>query len=186
MLCRCISQNRTSYSKLLWQAHRTFLSNSIITTATAASVNSLYPWTILRSMSSSTERPRRRRHGGSSLSDQKVTGITANSSFLDFILRAKEYLDLMEKALRPMKDHNAIFELERSDTELKLKLADGEYTLTIHEGTEQMILYSPISGQYFYSFNPQDERWHSQNDDHILEGMLVRDLIKHCNGVPKL
>jgi frataxin-like iron-binding protein CyaY len=179
----------------------TMLTKSTSTIATAhRNSPTMHRMITARSMNSSSLVRRRRRSGSSGTNTEnnttsetiqntyhpKHTTSSDSTTFSEFIFRANKCLDTLEDALRPMKVHNLVFEITRTANFLKLLLVDGEYSLTIDEEEQLIVLYSPISGQYLYYFNFNDQRWQSQDDEHILEGMLVRDLIKHCNGVPNL
>ena len=45
-------------------------------------------------------------------------------------------------------------------------------------------LTSPVSGGYTYVLGADSNKFVGEEDGHSLEGMLVRDLIRQCNGVP--
>jgi hypothetical protein len=89
----------------------------------------------------------------------------------------------------------------------------GQYTIQSDETMQIVMLLSPISGQrvYRYSKNsnisnggdqeqpqkheldesvvvadPDPNRWMCTDDGHVLEGLLVRDLIRQIQGVPNL
>jgi hypothetical protein len=85
----------------------------------------------------------------------------------------------------------------------------GQYTIQADETLQIVILLSPISGQRVYRYNntssssnqqqgetttPQladatahdPNRWMCTDDGHVLEGLLVRDLIRQIQGVPNL
>lgn len=84
----------------------------------------------------------------------------------------------------------------------------GTYSLTIHtndeyyddassenksdsSGTTQggggggfITFQSPLSGTYTYIYNVTTREWVGEEDGHSLLGMLTRDWIRQCNGVP--
>lgn len=70
----------------------------------------------------------------------------------------------------------------------------GQYTIQADEAMQIIILLSPISGQRVYRYDnhesesrPDDpNRWMCTDDGHVLEGLLVRDLIRQIQGVPNL
>ncbi len=45
-------------------------------------------------------------------------------------------------------------------------------------------LQSPLSGTYTYIYNVTKQEWVGEEDGHSLLGMLTRDWIRQCNGVP--
>jgi frataxin-like iron-binding protein CyaY len=73
----------------------------------------------------------------------------------------------------------------------------GTYFLTIipdaHDdgvgnasGGGVVTLLSPLSGSFMYAYNPSTKEWVGSEDGHSLLGMLTRDWIRQCNGVPDL
>ena len=106
---------------------------------------------------------------------------------LDFAIAAQDLLEKIEKALEPMKKHNDTFIVHRDYNKLTLKIGFGEdeYTLEINEDSSTVTMQSPLSGRFSYVLCSSTKNWVDEEDGHILEGMLVRDLIKQCNGVPQ-
>jgi hypothetical protein len=62
----------------------------------------------------------------------------------------------------------------------------GQYTFIIDYEYNTIIFQSPISGQLLYSYNVRTGNWMNVNDQHNLEGIFVRDIIRQIQGVPKL
>jgi frataxin-like iron-binding protein CyaY len=106
---------------------------------------------------------------------------------LEFAIAAQDLLEKIEKALEPMKKHNDIFVVHRDYNKLTLKIGfgDDEYTLEINEDSSTVTMQTPVSGRFSYVLCSSTKNWVDEEDGHILEGMLVRDLIKQCNGVPQ-
>ena|ERR1719276_156407 len=131
----------------------------------------------------STTSRNRRRHRGESSSDNvsKIPNV--------FLPAAIDLLGRIQKALEPMKEHNDVFRLERSSNDigplltLELKPGEGTYLCQVDEAACTVILTSPMSGTYTYVLLPPD-KFVGMGDGHSLEGMIVRDLIRHCNGLP--
>lgn len=71
---------------------------------------------------------------------------------------------------------------------LTLQLAPhiGTYEVSVEAGQQRLILFSPVSGVYKYEWNGVKEAWVSETDQHFLVELLVRELLKYCQGVPKL
>lgn len=80
-------------------------------------------------------------------------------------------------------DTNPLF-----SNELKIHLnpADGVYSIAVDEESMTIFFTSPISGGHAYILSVETGEWVGTEDGHSLEGLLVRDLIRQCNGVPKL
>jgi len=65
----------------------------------------------------------------------------------------------------------------------------GTYLLTIQPDNDAdsggtVTLRSPLSGSFTYVYNPSSGEWVGEDDGHSLLGMLTRDWIRQCRGVP--
>ena len=108
---------------------------------------------------------------------------------------AKESAKLMDKifnALDPLKYSNDNFILTRGHEEdvgnfilLDLGPVHGQYNLQVDLEQKIVMMQSPISGQLLYILSASTGDWCGDVDGHRLEGLLVRDLIRQINGVPK-
>ena len=47
-----------------------------------------------------------------------------------------------------------------------------------------VVLQSPLSGSFTYIFDASSREWVGSEDGHSLLGMLTRDWIRQCRGVP--
>jgi len=108
------------------------------------------------------------------------------------------FLHKVQDAVEPMKQYNSVFTVTRTpahtitDTgargeslHIQLKPDQGSYTLQADQDTCTLSLTSPLSGSYTYVLCSQTGNFVGMDDSHILEGMLVRDLIRTCHGLPK-
>ena len=113
-----------------------------------------------------------------------VTEILHSNSMSD---RKFVFLQKAERALHPMKSCNEVFELTSSSEKLSLKLspAEGNYAMQVDEINFEILLQTPISGRFSYVLCAEKGEWVGSEDGHSLEGLLVRDLIRQCNGYPK-
>lgn len=97
----------------------------------------------------------------------------------------------MEEAIEPMKAHNDVFKVTRSSTEsgenltITLKPGEGQYIFQVDVEMKTLTLNSPMSGTYTYVLCRYTDDFVGMNDGHLCEGMLVRDLIRHCYGLPR-
>ena len=157
---------------------------------------------------SSRTRPSRRRRGGAANPQPKDNG--AQMSYEDrssvnkptdtiqdpavFQYNANAFLDRVEIALEPMKKHNDVFKIIRSDSKegmemetlkIALKPGEGQYLFTIDEDMRTITMVSPMSGSYNYVLCAYTGQFVGMEDGHLCEGMSVRDLIRHCNGLPQ-
>ena len=69
---------------------------------------------------------------------------------------------------------------------LQLAPAVGTYEISVESAQQRLLLFSPVSGVFKYEWNGSKEAWVSENDQHFLVELLVRELLKYCQGVPKL
>ena len=156
-----------------------------------------------RSFSSRSKVRRRKRSGNAQLSSQggdaksdeersssnkPSATITDSEKFLE---SANAFLHRAEIALEPMKSHNEVFNLIRSSNEegdnltVALKPGEGKYVFQVHEDMCTLSLNSPMSGSYTYVLCAYTGQFVGMEDGHSCEGMLVRDLIRHCYGLPQ-
>ena len=104
---------------------------------------------------------------------------------------ANDLLSKVEKAVSPMKEKNDVFIVTRSVSELggdmlTIDLAPGEgsYRIEIMEDEHLFQYTSPISGKVLYVLSSTTGEWVGIEDGHLFEGILVRDLIRQCRGLP--
>ena len=101
-------------------------------------------------------------------------------------------LDKIEKAVAPMKEQNDVFVVTRAQEELgdtlRIDLAPKEGFYKIEASEEECLFQytSPISGIVLYVKSATTGDWVGIEDGHVFEGLLVRDLIRQCRGLPKL
>ena len=153
----------------------------------------------------SRNNPRIRRRRNNNITDDNVATTKENSdSTLNIesnpnMVRNKElfldasnaFLTKAAAALEPMKAHNDIFNIQRSMNDqgevlkIILKPSEGQYVLQVDNDFFSLTLMSPISGNYTYVLCKQTHEFIDMEDNHSLVGMLVRDLIRHCNGLPQ-
>jgi frataxin-like iron-binding protein CyaY len=111
-----------------------------------------------------------------------------------FRQEADKLLVKIESALRPMEEYNDVFNItltprnHYSSGSLTLELApeDGMYSLEVEDEGMRIIFQSATSGRYNYVLSASTGEWVDEKDGHSFVGMLVRDLIRQCNGLPDL
>ena len=120
---------------------------------------------------------------------------------------ANDLLDKVESSLRKLMDCNDGLEIKRhppsstGDTDdsesfrqhqgqLSIIVPSiggpydgGTYLLTIHSD-ENSISLQCLSGNFTYIYNAGTGEWVGQEDGHSLLGILTRDWIRQCHGVP--
>jgi len=124
----------------------------------------------------------------SSRSPQSIT-----SDPQEFSNRANELLERVYTAVLPMKKFNDVFDIhlppkdDTVDRQLTIHLDPrfGSFYLSIDHDNMTVQLTSPISGYLEYTPSVNGGEWVNTEDSHDLIGIIVRDLIRSCNGLPK-
>jgi frataxin-like iron-binding protein CyaY len=100
--------------------------------------------------------------------------------------KATEALVSIEKALSPLTPLNDVFEINRvSDDELSVDTGKkGKYIFRVDHENTQLFVASPMSGNFNYSYDPASGYWLGTNDNHDMRGLVTRDLLRHCTGLP--
>ncbi len=144
--------------------------------------------TAVESSSSSTTESTKNNNDNTS-TNSNVTMVKNKDKFLQ---EATAFLTRAVQALEPMKQYNDVFIITRSYNDgqgekLTIGLAPGEgqYVLQVDNDLLTISLLSPMSGNYTYVLCALTNEFVGMEDNHKLEGMIVRDLIRHCNGLPK-
>ena len=118
---------------------------------------------------------------------------TAVQDLKVFQQEADKLLLKLEQALRPMEKHNDVFVITHTPRNhymngsltLELKPEDGMYQIEVNDEARRIHMTSALSGQFNYKYASTGE-WEDELDRHSMVGMLVRDLIRQCNGLPDL
>ena len=147
--------------------------------------------------------PIRRRKGGApptSLfhdpNEEESSSKSPNSITSDrkeYSRRANDLLERVCTAALPMKKFNDVFEVQSQpedteDRELSMHLDPkfGFFHLRVDNDNVTAQITTPTSGyvEYVPSASKNGE-WVNTDDSHDLIGMVVRDLIRNSNGLPK-
>lgn len=141
-------------------------------------------------------RKRRRRRGdpgGVPEEDEKAGPTTREEhepleNYLEFEEKALECLDKFTMAVEPMIAINDPFVVTRTSNKLQITLDKslGSYEVETEPDERLLIFRSPVSGAHSYFYSTKTHAWLDVNDLHSLEGLFVRDLIRHCKGVPRI
>lgn len=139
--------------------------------------------------------PRRRKRGTSTAAadgegNRQTNAPNAVTDLLPFVLASQTFLDKIEFSLMAMAEVNRdnMFVIQRSPSKLTLTLAPehGIYTFEILEEQRLIRFVSPLSGGFSYVCDSDTGEWGGAEDGHRPEGILVRDLVRQVNGLPKL
>ncbi|EGZ11936.1 hypothetical protein PHYSODRAFT_286902 [Phytophthora sojae] len=80
---------------------------------------------------------------------------------------------------------NEEFQLERdNNAELVIRSNDKEFVIKVLSPKQQIEFTSPVSGLRTYQWNGMTKRWEDETDSHDIEGLLTRDLMRFCAGIP--
>jgi hypothetical protein len=120
----------------------------------------------------------------------------------DYKQACSVFLDRLLKALEPMKAHNHeddfhIHVIDKSphastnaaisdhwELSITMRPGDGKYTISTDPDHLSILMSTPFSGSHNYVLCRDTREWRGDEDGHSLEGLLVRDLIRQCNGYP--
>lgn len=103
----------------------------------------------------------------------------------DFAEEAQRMFRSIETAVNPLKSQNANFNVSYGDDgEMIIVTHRGRHILTVDGNRQLLVFQSYFSGFHKYAFFPEERTWLSIHDGHDLRGLLTRDLMRHCIGVP--
>jgi hypothetical protein len=143
--------------------------------------------------------PRRRRREGES-SEESIQSVSRGKHGPQHVVRdskvfaiaVEQFLERVKDAVEPMKQYNSVFQVipkpfgeSGPGLQIVLKPEQGTYILSSDEDMCTLSMISPLSGSFTYVLCSQTGNFVGMEDGHILEGMLVRDLIRQCHGLPK-
>jgi hypothetical protein len=129
--------------------------------------------------------------GSGVLVEEDASSSTAVQDPETFASAANLFLNRVQDALEPMKAYNEVFQVVRSRNQegenltIRLKPSEGQYVFQVHDDMTRLTMISPMSGSFTYVLCSRTGQFVGMDDGHICEGMLVRDLIRHCNGLPQ-
>lgn len=58
----------------------------------------------------------------------------------------------------------------------------GDYVFKTNKAEQLIQLTSPKSGVWNYAYDPDNDRWVCSKDGHLVDELLLREILKHCNG----
>ena len=146
--------------------------------------------------STKRRRPRTNRRGRDNNLNDGSSESPLKHDPIDDVMVFKEastaLLTKIENAVLPMVHVNDVFVVRRLRGELgeiltiDLSPKEGSYRLEVMESECLFQFTSPISGKVLYVLSAETGEWVGLEDGHLFEGLLVRDLIRQCRGLPKL
>lgn len=106
----------------------------------------------------------------------------------DFKKFCERELTVIEKALSPLLKSNPGYEISRpAPGQLKVFVGDsrGMYSFTADHPLGCLAVISPVSGIHKYGYDQEQDAWVSLDDRHDLRGIITRDFLRHCIGLPQ-
>ncbi|GBG25447.1 Hypothetical Protein FCC1311_016652 [Hondaea fermentalgiana] len=129
--------------------------------------------------------------GGKSLASASMTEkkVADRSAVLgeDFRAGAKDALEKVRRGFSELQADNPSLQLNSpSDWEIEVHLAntDNRFLVQIDFDKNELIFVSPESGGRTYFLDAESGRWRDRTDGHGFDGLLTRDVMRHCYGVP--
>ena len=124
---------------------------------------------------------------------------TSGAAPVDFSAKSEDVLNLICKALQPIVEHNPGYEIfrETSDTEeggsvtaevsLDCTVRNkGVYVFKIDFQAKCMVVQTPVTGLYTYTYDGETDQWLSTLDGHDFRGLVTRDILRQQTlGIPK-
>ena len=111
-------------------------------------------------------------------------GVTGEGVY-DFNAKAAEVLASIDKAMQPLVSLNEGFKVVKLNNELTVEtVPKGKYTFKIDHERSTLFVASPMSGNFNYRYDAATGRWLGNQDDHDMRGLVTRDIIRHCTGLP--
>ncbi|KAG1694550.1 hypothetical protein DVH05_021056 [Phytophthora capsici] len=103
-----------------------------------------------------------------------------------FTALSTDFLDRVQAAVEPLHPPvNEEFQLQRDgNSELAIRTNAKEFVIKVLPSKQQIEFSSPISGLRTYQWNVMTKRWEDETDSHDIEGLLTRDLMRFCAGIP--
>jgi hypothetical protein len=102
-----------------------------------------------------------------------------------FTEKSIEVLQLIESALLPLADLNPVFDISVTPAQIVVNTEKGMYKFMIDYDEEILRVGSPMSGNYQYYYDLQQKLWLGTSDGHDMRGLVTRDLLRHCTGLPQ-
>lgn len=151
------------------------------------------------------ERRRRRRRGGGGGDTHAEAANDNNDEFkehsavtdpVEFLETGRATLLKIQAAVEPMKAVNDPFKVTLIDSQdhdnlenkltIEVEAKWGSYVIELEHEEKLLMLRSPVSGGHTYFYSKKTHEWIDTVDHHSFEGIFVRDLIRHCRGLPDL
>ena len=90
-------------------------------------------------------------------------------------------------AIEPILPLNPGYEINRiASDHLEVRCGDngGTYVFRVDHSLYAIGIISPVSGINKYMLHPDEGLWLGASDGHDMRGLIIRDFMRHCLGLP--
>jgi hypothetical protein len=106
-----------------------------------------------------------------------------------FYTESRALLERVEAIVKPLQEKNNLaieHGVDHLGPFIKIVCGPeiGTYYLYVVE-EQASVGFGCLSGSFFYQISSRTGEWVCDDDGHSFEGMLMRDLLRHCVGLPK-
>jgi len=109
----------------------------------------------------------------------------------------QQFFGRIQNGVKPLQEFPA--EIQTIETEvqcssdvprmtIKISRPPETYEVTMEAHLKEGLLHvdSPITGLQKYQYNSSSKEWEHEVDGHVLSGILTRDLMRWCSGIPEI
>ena len=104
-----------------------------------------------------------------------------------FLAEAEDMLSDISDAIEPILSLNPGYKINRiASDHLEVICGDGggTYVFRVDHSMQVIGCISPVSGVNKYLLDPEEGLWLGVSDGHDLRGLIIRDFMRHCIGLP--
>ena len=104
-----------------------------------------------------------------------------------FLAEAEDMLSDISDAIEVILPQNPGYEINRiAPDNLEVRCGDngGTYVFRVDHEQQCLGVVSPVSGVNKYTLHPDEGLWLGVNDSHDMRGLIIRDFMRHCIGLP--
>ncbi len=91
-----------------------------------------------------------------------------------------------QEAFKKLRQDNQVIEnvsLSGYNNALSVGISEvGTYKIWADVPSSLLYLFSPHSGTYSYYYNKDQDQWSNTKDDHFMEDLMTRELLRFCKG----
>ncbi len=104
----------------------------------------------------------------------------------EFELVAWKKLLKYETAFKSLQAQDPLIEhvgISNYNNALSVEIKDvGTYKISVDIPNSLLYLFSPHSGTYSYYYNKDQDQWTNTKDEHYMEDLVTRELLRFCKG----